>query len=154
MNEYTKDEGYVTERGRVPWEIDNLQNGCFMASTLLKRLFPSSTFVLGEFYTKKRVGSVNHAWVEMDGYIVDLTATQFNGLFLENFSRICIAKQEDFYDRNRDEFFYLPLFYNNTAQTMLLSNSAQTIDGWGCIQLAECFNQILIDELIDKISHP
>lgn len=50
---------------------DDLAGTCGYASWALWQVLPGSHLVLGEW------DGYTHAWVEYDGYIVDITATQF-----------------------------------------------------------------------------
>jgi hypothetical protein len=52
---------------------------CAICSTALKDIFEEHGFKAEVFYGKFR-GTKNHCWVECDGYIYDITATQFKGI--------------------------------------------------------------------------
>jgi len=130
----------INNGAMLHWDRSTLRHGCFMASDLLKYCVESSKFVLGLVYTKENIGCCNHCWIEMGDSIVDLTATQFNSDFPNQFPDVYIIFKNDIYNKNRDKFFYLPLYYDNDAKTLLASESARkTI---GCH-----YNQCLLEQL-------
>jgi hypothetical protein len=131
---------------QLHWNRSNLQNGCFMASTLLNNCVPFSKFVLGIVYNKQTVGSCNHSWVEVEENVVDLTATQFNNDIKIKLPNIYIVEQKDLYNKERNEIFYLPLFFDEEAKILLESDSAQATP------LGKCFNKILLNELKERLS--
>lgn len=62
---------------------ERLEGACAIGSATLARILRRcglpATFVLGRFYCPSGAYS-SHAWVEVDGAIVDVTATQFGRL--------------------------------------------------------------------------
>jgi hypothetical protein len=51
---------------------DDLCGSCGLASWALWKTLPGSTLVVGKWK------DITHSWVEVDGHIVDITATQFD----------------------------------------------------------------------------
>ncbi len=133
------------------WHRDTLCGGCFMASDLLCQFLPSSLFVLGTLFSKKTAGCLgNHAWVEANGRVIDLTASQFNHMedtairLTFKFPDIYIASASDLYDKRHDEFFYMPIFAGNEAKSLLITETARHV--LGC-----SYNTVLFKDLMEQL---
>lgn len=79
---------------------EDFMGACAIASTtltrILKRCGLPATFVLGRFYTPAGQHS-SHAWVEVDGVIVDVTATQFGKLPAVLFTKACDPRYDPYW---------------------------------------------------------
>lgn len=51
---------------------EDLCGSCGLAAWALWRTLPGTTLVIGKW------NAITHCWVELDGHIIDITATQFN----------------------------------------------------------------------------
>ena len=137
MLQYLKDQNAnkAKQTPHLPWH-ENLRNGCFMASALLVHVIPKAKLIIGVFDFWGQLA--RHAWVEIDGNIIDLTATQFNANGKE-YPHIYIISKEEAYNNK----LYYPIHINGDLKYIFK-------------QLKECgapdsFNEFFFNEMKEKL---
>ena len=104
-------EAWVDENPDI--EPDNLLGACAIASYVLQRalvkLGYKPKFVMADSYDGA------HCWIELDDYVIDLTATQFN----MSLPKVLITKKKYYYDSIPELNSYNSIFFNRKAVSLV-----------------------------------